>query len=105
MSLCSLQFKLGVMDCNCKQSGGNSKAITRAIYCSGCERARPEHMNTLVQSSMNNFAKELDIDRRFLPSLDGHDFEVIKLCKGPREINRIVRSVIEKRMVNDRKKW
>lgn len=58
-----------------------------------------EFISTLIKGAMQNFAQELDIDSRFLPQLDGHDLEIISRCNGPREINRMVRCMVEKKMV------
>ena len=63
-----------------------------------------EHFETLVTGVVNSFAKELGIDARMLPSLDNDNLDVLRRCNGPREISRTARMMIEKKLVDDRRK-
>jgi hypothetical protein len=57
---------------------------------------------TIVEGSLRSFALELDIDLRMLKILDGDDYDVLRRCKNPREINRTVRMIIEDCLVKTR---
>lgn len=63
-----------------------------------------EHFNTLVTGVLSSFAKELGLDARMLPSLDNDNLDVLRRSNGPREINRTARMMIEKKLVDDRRK-
>lgn len=63
-----------------------------------------EHFETLVTGVVTSFAKELGIDARMLPSLDNDNLDVLRRCNGPREISRTARMMIEKKLVDDRRK-
>ena len=63
-----------------------------------------EHFQTLVTGVLNSFAKELGLDSRMLPALDADDLDVLRMCNGPREINRTARMMVEKKLVSDRRK-
>jgi hypothetical protein len=60
------------------------------------------HFMTIVEGSLRSFALELDIDLRMLKILDGDDYDVLRRCKNPREINRTVRMIIEDGLVKTR---
>jgi ATP-dependent Lon protease len=64
----------------------------------------PEHFETLLNGVISQFAHELGIDYRMLPTLDHEDVNVLRNCRSPREINKIARMMIEDKMVSDRKK-
>lgn len=59
-----------------------------------------EHFQTIVRGSITRYAKELGIDQRMLPQLTQDEFDVLKLCKSPREISRTVSLMLEKGLVN-----
>lgn len=63
-----------------------------------------EHFETLVTSVVRQFAQELGIDARMLPTLDNDNLDVLRRCNGPREISRTTRMMIEKKLVEDRRK-
>lgn len=63
-----------------------------------------EHFQSLVKSVIENFARELGIDIRMLPTLDAFDKEVLMRCNGPREISRLARTMIEVKIVEARQK-
>ena len=60
-----------------------------------------EHFKTIVSGSIIRYAKELGIDQKMLPQLTQDDFEVLGLCKSPREISRTVALMMEKGLVNE----
>jgi hypothetical protein len=57
------------------------------------------HFMALVEGAVRGFAKEMGIDQRMLPSLDGEDMEMLRRCQNPREINRMVRMMLEHALV------
>lgn len=64
------------------------------------ESPGPGHFFTLVQGSIARFAEEMGLDPRMLPALGGEDLEVLQMCKSPREINRTVTVMLEKRLAS-----
>ncbi len=98
---CDLSWVSWVATVN--EIGTLPKALLERFTVVVVKEPGPEYVNTLVKGAMDLFAKEVDIDRRLLPALNGDDFDVIARCNGPREINRIVRSIVEKKMVEDSK--
>ena len=48
------------------------------------------------------YARELNIDERMLPILDGHDVEILHAL-SPREINRVVSMMLEDRLTETKK--
>ena len=60
-----------------------------------------EHFKTIVSGSITRYAKELGIDQKMLPQLTQDEFEVLGLCKSPREISRTVALMMEKGLVNE----
>lgn len=64
----------------------------------------PEHFEILVKSVVVSFAQELGIDARLLTNLDNDNLNVLRRCIGPREISRTARMMIEKKLVDDRRK-
>lgn len=57
------------------------------------------HFMALVEGAVRGFAKEMGIDQRMLPSLDGEDMEMLRRCQNPREVNRMVRMMLEHALV------
>lgn len=60
------------------------------------------HFMTIVKGSVRAFIRESGIDQRMLKILDGDDYDVLRRCKNPREINRTVRMIIEDGLVKTR---
>lgn len=60
------------------------------------------HFMNIVQGSLRAFISESGIDQRMLKTLDGEDYDVLRRCKNPREINRTVRMIIENGLVKTR---
>lgn len=64
----------------------------------------PEHFEILVKSVVVSFAQELGIDARLLTNLDNDNLNMLRRCIGRREISRTARMMIEKKLVDDRRK-
>lgn len=66
-------------------------------------RPGPEHTASVIRGSIHSFAKQLGLDPRMLPKLDVEDLEILDRCSNPREINRLVRTMIENKLVDFKK--
>ena len=60
------------------------------------------HFMTLVNGAVSNFANELGNDVRMLPAFEIDDLDFIKRSKNPREINRVVRLILEHKLVEQK---
>lgn len=67
------------------------------------QRPGPECFMTLMNNITADFAAELGIDKRMLPVPDANEIEMLRRCNGPRELNRTLRMVMEKHMVDDKR--
>ncbi|MDP3211733.1 AAA family ATPase [Methylotenera sp.] len=65
------------------------------------EKPSPEHAQTIINGAIRAYAKDLSVDQRMLPALDGDDIEMLTSL-SPREINRVVRMMMEDRLTKNK---
>jgi len=57
------------------------------------------HFMAVVAGAIRAFAQKMGLDQRMLPLLDGEEMEILRRCKSPREINRMVQIMLERALV------
>ena len=63
-----------------------------------------EHFETIVRGVVLQFARELAVDPRMLPSFDGPELAVLRKCNNPREIARTAKRILEESMTDARRR-
>lgn len=86
----------------CNTLGGLPKPLLDRFTVVLIERPGQEHAKTIINGAIRAYAKDLSVDQRMLPVLDGDDIEMLTSL-SPREINRVVRMMIEDRLTVNKK--
>lgn len=87
----------------CNTLGGLPKPLLDRFTVVLIEKPRPEHAQTIINGAIRAYAAELDIDCRMLPVLTGEDIEILTPL-SPREINRVVRMMLENRLTETKRR-
>ena len=87
----------------CNTIGGLPKPLLDRFTVVLIEKPRPEHAQTIINGAIRAYAAELDIDCRMLPVLTGEDIEILTPL-SPREINRVVRMMLENRLTESKRR-
>ena len=86
----------------CNTLGGLPKPLLDRFTVVLIAKPEPEHAQTIINGAIRSYADDLEIDVRMLPQLDGDDYEILKTL-SPREINRVIRMMIEDRLTVNKK--
>ena len=86
----------------CNTLGGLPKPLLDRFTVVLIDKPGPEHSKTIIKGAIKAYARELNIDERMLPILDGHDVEILHAL-SPREINRVVSMMLEDRLTETKK--
>jgi len=85
----------------CNTLGGLPKPLLDRFTVVLIEKPGTEHAQTIINSAIKAYAKDLSVDQRMLPALDGNDIEILT-SMSPREINRVVRMIMEDRLTKNK---
>lgn len=86
----------------CNTLGGLPKPLLDRFTVVLIEKPSPEHAQTIINGAIRAYAKDLSVDQRMLPTLDCDDIEMLTSL-SPREINRVVRMMMEDRLTKNKK--
>jgi len=86
----------------CNTLGGLPKPLLDRFTVVLIEKPGQEHAKTIINWAIRAYAKDLSVDQRMLPVLDGDDIEMLTSL-SPREINRVVRMMMEDRLTKNKK--
>lgn len=81
---------------------GVNKALLSRVRLFSVRPPGREHFPRLAQQIRLGFAREHQVDVRWLPALDGHDLEQIhKHCRSVREVRQITEWILTRKIVDE----
>lgn len=83
----------------CNQLGNIPKPLLDRFTVIHIAKPSEDHAQTIINGAIKNYAAELKIDVRMLPSIGFEQFELLQKL-SPREINKVVRIIIENQLAD-----
>ena len=82
---------------------GVNRALLSRVRLFAVRPPGREHFSRLAQQIRLGFAREHQVDVRWLPALDGHDLEQIqKHCRSVREVRQMTEWILTRKIVDER---
>lgn len=83
----------------CNQLSSLPKPLLDRFTIIHIAKPSEDHAQTIINGAIKNYAAELKIDVRMLPSIGFEQFELLQKL-SPREINKVVRIIIENQLAD-----